>query len=128
MLSALHNLNLKLFGKKLNKIDLLHLLVAPQLNSGWHITTQSKKGRTDMPMGSLCFPLCLCLSVLHNMNLQLCTKQYNKIDHLHLIVAPQLSSGYSTKTRQAGCANEQSMFSLMSMSLCASQYEFTVMY
>jgi hypothetical protein len=35
-------------------------------------------------------------------------------------VAPKLSSGwqhnYSTKTRQAGRANEQSMYSLMSMS------------
>ena len=32
---------------------------------------------------------------------------------------PQLGGGrrhnYSTKTRQAGCANEQSMYSLMSM-------------
>jgi hypothetical protein len=38
---------------------------------------------------------------------------------LHLIVAPQPCSGwrhnYSTKTRQAGRANEQSMYSLMSM-------------
>jgi len=34
-------------------------------------------------------------------------------------VAPQLSSdkqhNYTSKTRQAGCANEQSMYSLMSM-------------
>jgi hypothetical protein len=34
-------------------------------------------------------------------------------------VAPQLSGGwqhnYSTKTSQAGCANEQSMYYLMSM-------------
>ncbi len=52
-------------------------------------------------------------------NLKLCSKQYNKIYILHLIVAPQLSSGwqhnYSTKTRQTGCANEQSMYSLTSM-------------
>ncbi len=38
---------------------------------------------------------------------------------MHLIVAPQLSGGwrhnYSTKTRPAGCTNEQSMYSLMSM-------------
>jgi hypothetical protein len=51
--------------------------------------------------------------------LKLCSKQYNKIDLSHLIVAPQLSGGwrhnYSTKTRQAGCANEQSMYSLISM-------------
>ncbi len=36
-----------------------------------------------------------------------------------MIVAPQLSSGwqhnYSTKTRQAGWANKQSMYSLMSV-------------
>ncbi len=41
---------------------------------------------------------------------QLCSKQYNKI---YMIVGPQLSGGwqynYSTKTRQAGRANEQSM-------------------
>jgi hypothetical protein len=30
-------------------------------------------------------------------------------------VAPQLGRGYSTKSRQAGRANEQSMYSLMSM-------------
>jgi hypothetical protein len=59
------------------------------------------------------------LSEFHNLNLQLCSKQYNKNFVLHLIVAPQLCSGwqhnYSTKTRQAGRANEQSMYSLMSM-------------
>jgi hypothetical protein len=59
------------------------------------------------------------LSELHNLNLKLCNKQYNIIAILRLIVAPQLSSGwqhnYSTKTRQVGCANEQSMYSLMSM-------------
>ncbi len=46
-------------------------------------------------------------------------KQYNKIDLLHLIVAPQLTGGrqhnYSTKTRQAGFADKQSMYSPMSM-------------
>jgi hypothetical protein len=53
------------------------------------------------------------------LNLKLCSKLYNKIDLLHLIAMPQLSGGWqhncSTKTRQAGCANEQSMYSLMSM-------------
>ncbi len=47
------------------------------------------------------------------MNLKLCSKQCNKIDLLHLIVAPQVSGDwrhkYSTQTRQAGCPNEQSM-------------------
>ncbi len=46
----------------------------------------------------------------HSLNLKLCSKQYNKNFVLHLIVAPQLSSGrqhnYSTKTRQAGQGNE----------------------
>jgi hypothetical protein len=46
-------------------------------------------------------------SELHSLNLKLWSKQYNKIDLLHLIVVPQLSGGlqhnYSTKTRQAGC-------------------------
>jgi hypothetical protein len=51
--------------------------------------------------------------------LKLCSKKYYKIDLLHLIVTPQLSGGwqhnYATKTRQAGFANEQSIYSLMSM-------------
>jgi hypothetical protein len=54
------------------------------------------------------------LSELHSLNLKLCSKQYNKKFVLHLIVVPQLCSGwqhnYSTKTRQAGRANEQSMY------------------
>jgi len=58
------------------------------------------------------------LSELRSLNLKLCSKQYNKKYVLHLIVAPQLCSGwqhnYSTKTRQAGRANEQSMYSLVS--------------
>jgi hypothetical protein len=57
-------------------------------------------------------------SELHNLNLKLCSKQYNNF-FLHLIVVPQLSSGwrhnYSTKTWQTDWANEQSMYSLMSM-------------
>jgi hypothetical protein len=56
------------------------------------------------------------LSGLHS---KLCNEQYNKKIALHLIVAPQLSSGwqhnYSNKTRPAGWANELSMYSLMSM-------------
>ncbi len=59
------------------------------------------------------------LSELHSFNLKLYSKQYNKVFVLHLIVAPQLSSGwrhnYSTKTRQAGRTDEQSMYSLLSM-------------
>ncbi len=59
------------------------------------------------------------LSELYSLNLKLCSKQYNKIVLLHLIVAPQLGGGrqhnYSTKTRQAGHANEQPMHSLLSM-------------
>jgi hypothetical protein len=51
--------------------------------------------------------------------MRLFCKQYNYFFLLHLIVVPQLSSGwqhyYSTKTRLAGQANEQSMYSLMSM-------------
>ncbi len=61
------------------------------------------------------------LSELHSLNLKLRSKSYNKKFVLHLIGAPQLSSGrqhnYSTKTRQAGRANGQSMYSLMSMHL-----------
>ncbi len=56
------------------------------------------------------------LSELHSLNLKLCS---NKKIVLHLIVAPQLSSGwwhnYSTKTRQVGWANEQSIYFLMSI-------------
>ena len=54
------------------------------------------------------------LSELYNSNLKLCSKQDNKIDLLHLIVASQLGGGWrhnnSTKTREAGHANEQSIF------------------
>jgi hypothetical protein len=66
------------------------------------------------------------LSKLHSTNLKLGSKQYNIILLLHLIVAPQLSSGwrhnYSTKTRQAGSAVEQSMYSLMSMMQAIRNY------
>jgi hypothetical protein len=59
------------------------------------------------------------LSEFHSLNLKLCSKQYNKNFVLHLIVVQELSSGwqhnYSTKTSEAGRANEQSMRSLMSM-------------
>jgi hypothetical protein len=60
------------------------------------------------------------LSELHNLNLKLCSKQYNKINTWHLIVVPQLSGGWqqncSTKTRQVGYTNESSLvYSLMSM-------------
>jgi hypothetical protein len=60
------------------------------------------------------------LSELHSLNLKLYSKQYNKNFVLHLIVELQLSSGWrhnsSTKTRQAGHADEQSiMYSIMSM-------------
>ncbi len=56
----------------------------------------------------------------HNLNLRLYSKKYN-IDFVqHLIVVTKLSSGwqhnYSTKTRQTGRANQQSMYSLMSIS------------
>ncbi len=61
------------------------------------------------------------LPELHNLNLKLCNQQYNKVDVvlLHLIVVLKLSGGwqhiYFTKTRQAGPANEQPMYSLKSM-------------
>ncbi len=60
------------------------------------------------------------LSDLHSLNLKLCSKQYNKNFVWHLIVAAQLGGGgwqhnYSIKTRQAGCANVQSMYYLMFM-------------
>jgi hypothetical protein len=55
------------------------------------------------------------LSKLHNLSLKLRYKQYNKIDFLHQIVAPQLGGSwqhnYFTKAKQAGHANEQSMYS-----------------
>jgi hypothetical protein len=65
-----------------------------------------------LTLSSPIFSNFLVLFELHSLNLKLCS-QYNKKFILHLIVAPQLSSGlrhnYSTKTRQAGQANEQSM-------------------
>jgi hypothetical protein len=59
------------------------------------------------------------LSDLHSLILKLCSKQYIKNFVLDLIVLPQLSSdwqhNYSTKTRQAGQANGQPVYSFMSM-------------
>jgi hypothetical protein len=59
------------------------------------------------------------LSELHSLNLKLCNKQCNKKLVLHLIVVTQLSNGwqhnYSIKTRKVGQANEQCMYSLMSL-------------
>jgi hypothetical protein len=70
------------------------------------------------------------LSELHSLNLKLCSKQYNKKFILHLILAPQLSSGwrhnYSTKTRQAGWANEQSMYSIMSMGIFFKHQHYVI--
>jgi hypothetical protein len=59
------------------------------------------------------------LTELHSLNLKLCSKPCNKIDVLHLIVVPELSGGwqhnYSTKAKQVGHANRQSMYSVMFM-------------
>ncbi len=58
-------------------------------------------------------------SELNKLYLKLCCKNYYKINLLHQIVVPQVSGGwqhnYSTKTRQAGYANEQSIYSKLSM-------------
>jgi len=65
-------------------------------------------------------------SELHSLNLKLCCKKYNKNFGLHLIVVPQLSSGwqnnYTTNTRQVGHANQQCKYSLMSMVLFYPNY------
>jgi hypothetical protein len=56
------------------------------------------------------------LSELHSLNLKLCSKQKNKKFVLHLIVAMQwLATQLLNQIRQAGQANEQSIYSLMSM-------------
>jgi hypothetical protein len=76
-----------------------------------------------LTLSSTLFSNFYMLSELHSLNLKLCSKQYNKKFVLHLIVAPHISSGwqhnYSTKTRQLGRANEQAMYSLISMHLIA---------
>ncbi len=69
---------------------------------------------------------------------KLYSKQYNKKFVLHLILSPQLSNGrwhnYSTKTSQAGQADEQPMYSLISMDLsqfwllCMTRRLFTLAY
>ncbi len=65
---------------------------------------------------------------LQSLNLKLCSKKYNEIFVLHLIVVPQLSSGwqhnYSTKTSQAGHANWQSMYSIVSMAKILKRERF----
>ncbi len=45
MLSELYSLNLKLWSKEDNKNFVLHLIVVPQLSSGWEHNTQPKQGR-----------------------------------------------------------------------------------
>jgi hypothetical protein len=71
--------------------------------------------------GSIIVPLTSNLTGLDLSVLQIKTKFVSCHTAFHLIVARQLSSGwrhnYSTKTRQSGWANEQSMYSLMSMML-----------
>jgi hypothetical protein len=61
------------------------------------------------------------LDTLWSSQFELCSKEYNRIDILHWIVAPQIRDGlqhnYSTKTRQVDHANEQPMYSLMSTEL-----------
>jgi hypothetical protein len=51
------------------------------------------------------------------LNLNICCKQYHKIDLLHQIVVPQKGwpHNYSNKPRQAGCANDLNICSLLSM-------------
>jgi hypothetical protein len=70
------------------------------------------------------------LSELHSFNFKLDSKQYNKNFVLHLIMAPQQSSrwqhDYSTKPRQAGHADGQSMYSLMSMAYIYNKTSFLV--
>jgi hypothetical protein len=65
---------------------------------------------------------------LHNFNLKLRSKRKFKIDLFYLIVVPQLSGGWqynlSTKTRHVGHANEQSMYSMLSMSLTQGGKQF----
>ncbi len=59
MLSELHNLNLKLRTKQYNEIDLLHLIVVPQLSGGWQHNHPTKTDRQAATMSSLCILLCL---------------------------------------------------------------------
>ncbi len=59
MLSELHNLNLKLCSKQYNKNFVLHLIVAPQISSGWQHNYSTKQGRQTGPMSSLCILLSL---------------------------------------------------------------------
>ncbi len=65
-------------------------------------------------------------SDLCNFNLKLGSKLYEKIGLTHMIVAPQISGGrqhnYSNKARQAGHANEQSIYSLMSLDLTKNSF------
>ncbi len=83
--------------KSKNKI----MLKSP-IHSFWSIT-----------LSSTIFSLLKNTLWLHNFKITLCSKPNSKINLLHLIVAPQLSGGrqhnYSTKTRQAGPVNKQSM-------------------
>ncbi len=58
VLFELHNYSLKLCSKQHNKIDLLHLILAPQLSGAHNITTQLKQVKQVGPMSSLYILLC----------------------------------------------------------------------
>jgi hypothetical protein len=58
---------------------------------------------------------------LRNFDFNLCSKQYNKINLLKLIVAPHLTGGWqhyhSAKKSRSGHAKEQPIYYLISMGL-----------
>jgi hypothetical protein len=72
-------------------------------------------------MSSTFFSNVFILTELHTLDLILCHKLDYKIDLLRWIVVPQLSGGrlhsHSTKTRQAGRDNEQSIYSYLYMGI-----------
>ncbi len=59
MLSELYSLTLKLYSKQYNTKFVLHLIVVPQLSSGWQHNYSTKTRQAAGPMSSLCILLCL---------------------------------------------------------------------
>jgi hypothetical protein len=59
MLSEEHKLDLKLCHKWCKEIDLLHLIVVPQLGGGKQHNYSTKTSSLALPMSSLCILSCL---------------------------------------------------------------------
>ncbi len=127
MLSELHHLSLKLWGKQYNKIFVLHLIVVPQLKSGWQ-HKYSTKTRQAVPMNILRILLCLwfklpVLLTLANRNISiflLCPRWPR------LVRRPFLRTTEHLKKTKISNKNNSAMIFPVSISLLSQQLAISV--